>query len=51
MLFQPNEKGQGLVEYGLTLVLIGIAILASLMFLAPFIGNMFSDVANNFPDS
>ena len=51
MHFQPHERGQGLVEYGLTLILVGIAIVGALMFLAPYIGNVFSQVASNFPES
>ena len=47
MLYAPKEKGQGLVEYALVLVLIAIVIIAALIFLAPFIGNVFSDVGNN----
>jgi pilus assembly protein Flp/PilA len=44
MLFAPKEKGQGLVEYALILVLVAIVVIASLMVLGPIIGNAFSTV-------
>ena len=42
MLFAPKEKGQGLVEYALILVLVAIVVIAVLMILGPTIGNTFS---------
>ena len=42
MLFLPKEKGQGLVEYALILVLVAIVVIAALMILGPIIGNVFS---------
>ncbi|NWF64417.1 MAG: Flp family type IVb pilin [Chloroflexi bacterium] len=42
MLFSPKEKGQGLVEYALILVLVAIVVIAALMILGPIIGNVFS---------
>ena len=44
MLFAPKEKGQGLVEYALILVLVAIVVIAVLMVLGPTIGNVFSKV-------
>jgi pilus assembly protein Flp/PilA len=44
MLFIPKEKGQGLVEYALILVLVAIVVIAALMILGPIIGNVFSKV-------
>ena len=44
MLFAPKEKGQGLVEYALILVLVAIVVIAALMVLGPIIGNTFSTV-------
>ncbi|MBI5955170.1 MAG: Flp family type IVb pilin, partial [Chloroflexi bacterium] len=44
MLFSPKEKGQGLVEYALILVLVAIVVIAALMILGPIIGNVFSKV-------
>jgi pilus assembly protein Flp/PilA len=44
MLFTPKEKGQGLVEYALILVLVAIVVIAALMILGPTIGAIFSDI-------
>ncbi len=44
MIFSPKEKGQGLVEYALILVLVAIVVIAALMVLGPIIGNVFSQV-------
>ncbi len=47
MLFARNEKGQGLVEYALILVVVAIVVLAALMILGPIIGNTFSTINNS----
>lgn len=47
MLFAPKERGQGLVEYALILVLVAIVVIAALMILGPIIGNVFSAVNNS----
>jgi len=44
MLFAPKEKGQGLVEYALILVLVAVVVIAVLTLLGPIIGNVFSDI-------
>jgi pilus assembly protein Flp/PilA len=44
MLFARNEKGQGLVEYALILVLVAIVVIAALIILGPIIGNTFSTI-------
>ena len=44
MLFLPREKGQGLVEYALILVLVAIVVIAILLLLGPVIGNIFSNI-------
>ena len=44
MLFSPKEKGQGLVEYALILVLVAIVVIAALTLLGPTIGGIFSDI-------
>jgi pilus assembly protein Flp/PilA len=41
---QMPEKGQGLVEYALILVLVAIVVFAVLLILGPIIGNVFSTV-------
>jgi pilus assembly protein Flp/PilA len=44
MLFAPKERGQGLVEYALILVLVAIVVFAVLLILGPVIGNTFSSI-------
>mgnify|MGYP000574963135 FL=1 len=47
MLFAPKEKGQGLVEYALILVLVAIVVIVILALLGPAIGNVFSNIMNS----
>jgi pilus assembly protein Flp/PilA len=47
MLFAPKEKGQGLVEYALILVLVAIVVIVILALLGPAIGNVFSNIMRN----
>ncbi len=47
MLFAPKEKGQGLVEYALILVLVAIVVIAILLLLGPAVGNVFSNIVAN----
>jgi pilus assembly protein Flp/PilA len=47
MLFLPREKGQGLVEYALILVLVAIVVIAILLLLGPIVGNVFSNIVRN----
>jgi pilus assembly protein Flp/PilA len=47
MLFSPKERGQGLVEYALILVLVAIVVIAALLIMGPIIGNAFSTVNNS----
>ncbi len=47
MLFSRSERGQGLVEYALILVLVAIVVIAALMILGPIIGNTFSTINNS----
>ena len=44
MLFAPKEKGQGLVEYALILVLVAIVVIVILAIMGPAIGNIFSNI-------
>ena len=44
MLFSPKEKGQGLVEYALILVLVAIVVIAALTILGPLVGKVFSTI-------
>ena len=47
---QKSERGQGLVEYGTIIVLVGIVVLAVLMILAPTIGNIFTEISSELRD-
>ena len=47
MLFAPKEKGQGLVEYALILVLIAVVVIAILVILGPQIARVFSTISNS----
>ncbi len=44
VLFSLKERGQGLVEYALILVLVAIVVFAVLLLLGPIIGNVFSSI-------
>jgi len=46
MLFIPREKGQGLVEYALILVLVAVVVIVILALLGPAIGNVFSNIVS-----
>jgi len=49
MLTARRQKGQGLVEYAILIVLIAIVVIAALTLMGPVIGNMFSKINNGFP--
>jgi len=44
MLFKPEEKAQGLVEYALILIMVAVIVIAVLLVLGPIIGNIFSKI-------
>ena len=44
MLFAPKEKGQGLVEYALILVLVAVVVIVVLGLLGDEINNVFNDI-------
>jgi len=46
MLYEPKERGQGLVEYALILVLVAVVVIVILALLGPAIGNVFSNIVN-----
>jgi pilus assembly protein Flp/PilA len=48
MLKQHDNKGQGLVEYGLIMMLVALVILIVMVLLGPAVGNMYSNVMYNF---
>ena len=47
MLFAPKEKGQGLVEYALILVLVAIVVITILALIGPAISNIFKNIVTN----
>lgn len=44
MWYLPREKGQGLLEYGLILVLVAVVVVAALALLGPPIADAFQKV-------
>lgn len=48
MLFNSREKGQGLVEYALILVLVAVVVIIVLRILGPVVGNVFTNIINAF---
>ncbi len=46
MLFTPKERGQGLVEYALILVLVAVVVIAILALLGPAISTVFQNILN-----
>ena len=49
MLCQVHQRGQGLVEYALILVLVAIVVVAVLTLLGPIIANVFTRVNEQIP--
>ena len=47
MLFSPKEKGQGLVEYALILVLVAVVVIVVMQILGPTVGNVFSSIISS----
>ena len=46
MLSSLKERGQGMVEYALILVLVAVVVIAALTIMGPVIGNIFSTINN-----
>ncbi len=44
-----DEEGQGMVEYGLIIGLIAVAVIAVLVILGPRVANMFEQVNEQLP--
>jgi len=47
MLFHKKERGQGMVEYALIILLIAIVVIAGLTIFGPTLSNTYSDIVNN----
>jgi pilus assembly protein Flp/PilA len=48
MIFLPREEGQGLVEYGMIIILVAIVVVLVVALLGPTVGNLFSTVVAAF---
>lgn len=48
MRSQPQEEGQGLVEYALVLVLIAIVVIIIYLLVEPAIGDIINEIKNAF---
>lgn len=44
MLFHPQERGQGLLEYAIILVLVAVVVVALVRLIGPRIGDTFSTI-------
>ncbi len=44
MKFALNEKGQGMVEYALILVLVAVVVIAAVTVMGPLVGKVFSSI-------
>ena len=49
MLFSPKEKGQGLVEYAIIIVLVAILLIVIVGALGEKTGDTFSSINNSLP--
>lgn len=47
LLFVVRQRGQGLVEYALILMLVALIVIVILALLGPAIGNIFSNIVNS----
>jgi len=46
-LFIRHERGQGMLEYAVIIMLVALVAILILLVLGPAIGNLFSNVASN----
>ena len=49
MLSYERERGQGLVEYGLILLLVALVVIAVVTLLGPIVGNLYSKINSAMP--
>ena len=47
MLFSLKERGQGMVEYALILVLVAVVVIAALTIMGPLVKNVFCTINNS----
>lgn len=49
MLFAPQEKGQGLIEYAIILSLVALIVIAVMWLLGPKVGENYSAINSSIP--
>ena len=49
MLFAPQEKGQGLVEYALILSFVAVVVVVVVRILGPKLGDSYSTINSSIP--
>lgn len=49
LMYSYSPRGQGLLEYALLIVLVGVVIMAALILIGPAIGNMYSNIVESTP--
>ena len=49
MLFAPQEKGQGLIEYAVILSLVALIVIAVMWLLGPEVGDSYSSINSSIP--
>lgn len=49
MLFAPQEKGQGLIEYAIILSLVALIVIAVMWLLGPKVGDSYSAINSSIP--
>ena len=47
-VFKTGERGQGLVEYALIMVLVFVVVMIMILIYGPAVGNIFSNIIVNF---
>ena len=47
-MFKSGEKGQGLVEYALIMMLVFVVVMIMILIYGPSVGNIFSNIIANF---
>ena len=49
MLFYRKERGQGMVEYALLIVLLAIVVVVMIQVMGTAVSNMYSNIVSAFP--
>ncbi len=49
MLFAPQEKGQGLVEYAIILSFVALVVIVVMRVLGPKLGDSYSTISSSIP--